>query len=231
MALLKLGPNIAGISGSIGGTTYARNKSGTYARQRTKPINPSSSRQQIVRAIISSCRTIWADTLTAAQRAAWALYANNVAMVNRLGETINLSGYNQFCRSAAALINAGLDVVAAAPTEFTLPEADSSVTVSGDVSDNKVKVTFDNTQAWANEVGGAMLIYQGMPSNGTRTFFGGPYRYIGKIEGAVIPPTSPASITPAFAINLENRCDIQYRIVRADGRTSSLFRVSGTNVA
>lgn len=232
MALLKLGPAVSGISGSIGGTTFARNRYGAYARARTKPVNPNSPRQQLVRSAMSACRALWFVTATAVQRTGWALYAQNVSMVNKLGETVNLSGYNQFCRSTAAALNASKAPVLVPPTTFSLAETDSTLACEGDVSDQTVKVTFDNTKPWANEAGGSLLIYQGAPQDKTRNFFNGPWRYIGKVNGAVTPaPTSPASIPAGFAVNLNNRCDIKARILRADGRLSNFFRVSGSTIA
>lgn len=229
MALLKLGPNIAGISGSIGGTTYARNRYGAYARQRTKPVNPNSERQMSVRTAMSACRAAWFNTLTAAQREGWALYANSVPMINKLGETINLSGYNQFCRSAAATINGGLDIVAAAPTEFALPEQDSTLAVVPTADDQKLAVTFDNTLPWANETGAALLIYQGSPQDTTRNFFDGPWRYVGKVAGNdTTPPTSPASLDAAFPVATGQKVWLKARVLRADGRLSGFFRCVGT---
>jgi len=229
MALLKLGPAVSAISGSIGGTTFARNRYGAYARQRTKPVNPNTERQANVRTIMSACRSAWFSTLTAAQRSGWALYANNVPMVNRLGETVNLSGYNQFCRSSAAALNAGVAVVEDAPTEFALPEQDSALAVTATADDQKLGIAFDNTLPWANETGGKLLIYQGAPQDTTRNFFNGPWRYVGSVSGNnSTPPTSPASLNAAFPIATDNKVWIKARVLRADGRLSSFFRVSGT---
>lgn len=228
MALLKLGPAVSGISGSIGGTTFSRNRYGNYARARTKPVNPNSVRQVAVRAAMSLCRVIWFGTLTAAQRAAWALYATNVPMINRLGETINLSGYNQFCRSAAALLNAGLDVVAAGPTEFALPEQDNTLAAASTADDQKLGITFDNTLPWAHETGANLLIYMGAPQDTTRNFFNGPWRYAGKVAGSsTTAPTSPASLDVPYPVAADNKVFVKARIQRADGRLSGFFRCEG----
>ena len=229
MALLKLGPAVAGISGSIGGTTFARNRYGAYARQRTIPVNPQTSRQSAVRTAMSLCRDAWFSTLTAAQRTAWALYAGNVPMVNRLGESINLSGYNQYTRSASAMLNAGLALPTDAPTTFSLPEQDDTLAVSGTADDQKLSVSFNNALAWANETGGKLLIYQGAPQDATVNFFNGPWRYVGSVSGnATTAPTSPQLLDAAFPIAADNRIWIRARILRADGRLSGFFRAQGT---
>ncbi|GAH13494.1 unnamed protein product, partial [marine sediment metagenome] len=50
MSLVKYGGGIVQMSGSIAGNTFARNRYGNYVRARTKPINPNSDRQVVVRA-------------------------------------------------------------------------------------------------------------------------------------------------------------------------------------
>jgi len=83
MALVKFGGGVVGMSGSIAGTTFARNRSGSYARAKTKPINPNTTLQNLVRATFAMLSARWAQTLTEAQRTAWNLYASSVS-VNQL---------------------------------------------------------------------------------------------------------------------------------------------------
>lgn len=232
MALIKFGAGVVQMAGKIAGTVFSRNRYGSYARAGTKPTNPNTERQSQVRAIIGTLNEIWQTTLTDAQRIAWAAYANNVPMTNRLGEVQNFSGYNHFCRTNAARLAAGLTALADAPTIYALGEQDPTFAIVADVSDNAIKPTFDNTLPWANEAGGYLLIYQGQPCAPTRNFFGGPYRYIGKIAGkASTPPTSPGSIVPHYTLVAGQRQYVQARIMRADGRLSGFFRSDGLVIA
>ena len=53
MALIKTGPAVAVISGSVGGTVFSRNKGGAYMRNRSIPVNPQSAAQVVVRAAMA----------------------------------------------------------------------------------------------------------------------------------------------------------------------------------
>jgi len=224
MALIRLGGGIIQISGSIAGNTFARNRFGNYMRARTKPINPNTGRQATIRAAIASLCVRWSSTLTALQRAAWNQYAANVAMKNKLGEVVFLSGFNHYIRSNVPAVQAGITITDAGPTINELPAQDSSFAVAAASGTQTISYTFDNTLDWAGEVGAYLLKYQGNPQNAQRNFFKGPWRYHGKIDGAGTPPTSPDAETDppyVFAINQRQWC--YARIRRADGRLSAPF--------
>jgi len=225
MALVKYGGGIVQMSGSIAGNTHARNRYGNYIRARTKPVNPSTARQQAIRAAIAQLTARWSQTLIAAQRTAWNLYADSVNMKNKLGEVVHLSGFNHFIRSNAPRLQAGIAVVDAGPTIFELPDKDPTFAISASAGTQTISYTFDNALAWANEVGGHLFKYQGQPQNAQRNFFAGPWRYHGAILGAGSPPSSPdAEASPPFAFAQLQRQWCYARISMADGRLSEPFR-------
>ncbi len=227
MALIKLGGGIAQMSGSIAGTTFARNRYGAYARNRTIPINPSTLAQNKIRGTAANLKAAWINDLSLAERNAWNEYAANVSMVNRLGEAVNLSGYNQFCRTNAALLYQDKAIIEAAPTEFSVGEQDPTLAVAGTADDQKIQVTFDDGLAWAGEVGGYMLLQMGLPQNPSVNFFKGPWKTIGNIPGAAEAPSSPQEFASAYTIAAGQRIFLQARIIRADGRLSAPFRAFG----
>ncbi|KKL73251.1 hypothetical protein LCGC14_2076760, partial [marine sediment metagenome] len=61
MAIITPGPTVAAISGSIGGTVYSRNRGGAYIRNRAIPVDPNTSFQINVRAILAAQSQNWAD--------------------------------------------------------------------------------------------------------------------------------------------------------------------------
>jgi len=225
-ALIKLGGLVSEIRGSIGSHTFARNKSGAYVRSRTIPVNPRAPLQQEIRSLIAQLRDRWLTTLTEAQREAWGVYAKNTLMTNRLGESVTLTGWNQYCRSNLSIGYTGGDFVDAAPVEFALPEQDPSVVVTAsDAAENNLSIAFDDTLPWASEVGAHLVVFASRPQNATKNFFVGPYRYAGKISGAAEAPESPETLTSPFALNDGQKVFLQFRIQRADGRLSAPFRV------
>ena len=227
MASIKLGALASDIRGSVGGTVFSRNNGGAYAKQRTKGTDPNTSGQQVMRSIMASMFTLW-SAVTAAIRADWAVYAQNVTMVNRLGDAINVSGYNMYARTRSIMDRLGLTMVTAAPTVMTLAEQDNTVAVTPSEGSQNLSIAFDDTLGWANEVGGKMIVYQGLPQNPAVNSYKGPYKIIGTVDGAATPPTSPATTAVLHTIATGQKCPVQFRILRADGRLSEPFRLLAT---
>jgi len=226
MALIKYGGGIVQMSGSIAGNTYARNRYGNYCRARTKPTNPNTTRQQAVRDAVAFLVERWAAVLTSAQRAAWALYGTNVAMKNKLGESVKLSGINHYVRSNAHLARQGGTIVDAGPVIFELPEKDPTLGVTASEATQQLSVSFDDGFDWCSEDDAWMIIYQGQPQNPQRNFFNGPWRKIAQYAGnSGTPITSPQLSGVQFAISEGQRQWIYARILRADGRLSESMRV------
>lgn len=212
-------------SGSLAGSTFSRNRGGAYIRTRSVPTNPGSAFQSAVRAFMADLTSAWGDTLTPAQRAAWDLYATNVPMTDTLGEPRNVGGIGMYCRSNIARLQAALDRVDDAPSTFDLGEFTAPAFGTISEAGGTAGVTFVNTDAWANEDGGAMLVLLSRPQNPGVNYFKGPYRFAGLVEGdSVTPPTSPASLTLPFPVVEGQRLFGQARVCRVDGRLSLPFR-------
>jgi len=225
MGLVKFGGGVAQISGKVGGTVFAKTRFGHVARNFSTPVNPQSSRQGVARARVADLASAWNEVLTQAQRNAWDQYGANVPMLNRLGETIYLTGFNHYLRSNCAIRAAGGVDVDAAPGVYTLPSVDDSLSVSISEATQLLSVAFDDSRDWLGEDGGHMLIAMGLPKNNSVKFFGGPYRVAGSIDGdSTTPPTTPTTIAVPFGVVENQKVWIQARILRADGRVSSFFR-------
>lgn len=225
MALIKFGGGVVQMAGSIAGTTFARNRYGNYARARTKPTNPNTARQDIVRSALAFLTQRWGQTLTAAQRTAWNLYAANVNMTNRLGETIQLSGYNHYIRSNAWRAYVSTTTIDDGPVVFELPAQDPAYAITATEAAQQISHAYNAVLDWADETGAYLLLYQGSPQNAQRNFFGGPWRYIAALAGVTgAPPASPFVSAVSFAIAESQRLWCYARILRADGRLSEPFR-------
>jgi hypothetical protein len=224
MALLKYGGGIVGMSGSIAGNTFARNRYGNYSRTRTKPVNAKSSGQVLIRSIMSYLAEAWHEQLSASQRTAWATYANAISMKNRLGEAIKLSGFNMFIRSNAMRLQWVQPLVKPGPTTLSLPPTDPLFAITAAASTQLISVTFDNTMDWANAQNNFMCTYMGRPQLLTRNFFGGPWKLNGGKQGSTPPPTSPFTFTATFTLIAGQRIWVYARISMVDGRLSTKFQ-------
>lgn len=225
MALIRFGGGVVQMSGSIGGDTFARNRFGNYNRARTKPTNPNTARQMAIRSALSQLTARWSQIVTAGQRTAWNLYAANVAMKNRLGEVIHLTGFNHYLRSNIYRLDGDRPVVDDGPVIFELPEQDPTIAITASEGTGHISLTFDDTMPWCSEEGSLVIIGNGQPQNAQRNFFAGPYHSYGRMVGdAVTPPTSPLDADYWYGIAEGQHLWIKLRISRADGRLSEAFR-------
>ena len=223
-------PIVAGASGSIGGAVYSRNRFGQYIRTRAVPVNPSTSFQQVVRNALTQLVTRWTETLTQAQRDAWDVYGVNVPVVNKVGNSVNLTGQNWYIGNNTPRLQAGMIIVDAAPTIFDRGTFDPPL-ITIDATADEIDVAFDNTFAPYNETDAALLVYVGRPVNPSVNFFKGPYRFAGAILGnTVTPPSSPATFPLPFPVAAGNKVGVRVKAVRADGRASTDFPLSAIAV-
>lgn len=225
-ALVKMGGGVIGMSGSIAGNTFARNRSGNYVRARTKPVNTNTQTQQDIRGVMSFLTNHWSTVITPTQRTAWNTYANAIAMKNRLGESIYLTGFNHFIRSNTEWVNRGKATTAAGPTSLVLPAKDVTFAIAASVATQKISVTFDNTAPWAITTAGCLLTYMGVPRNITRNFFNGPWKFQKLLLGSATPLTSPDPQDPPMMLTLGQLVTVYARIRNADGSISEPFTAS-----
>lgn len=224
MALFVPGGVAAGgtVSGKLGGIVFSRNRFGAYMRARIVPVNPNTVFQQAVRNRFSTLTNRWFSVLDAAQRAGWDLYAANVGVTGRLGLVQNNTGQNWYIACNAARQVASLALVDDAPIAYTLASYTIPVlTATSGTASNALSFAFTNTDDWAVEVGGAMLFFMGRPQNATVNFFKGPYRFVGHVAGAVVPPTSPKNFADTvipFPIGANTKVFCRAMVVKADGR-------------
>lgn len=225
MALVKYGGGIVQMSGSVAGTTHARNRFGNYMRSRTKPINPRSPRQSGARITIMYLAEQWRESpMDDAKRLAWETYAAGVPWSNKLAEIVRLSGYNHFVRSNAALIRAGGSLVINGPPDIGLPPGDPAFAVVANATTQKLSITFTDTFDWAKETGAYLSVEMGLPQNPTRTFFAGPWRHACAIAGVdTTGVSSPQLLDPPFTLTPTQKIWCRARIIRKDARASTFF--------
>jgi len=194
MALVKHGAGVVQMSGSIAGTTHARNRFGNYCRARTKPVNPNTVNQGVIRTALSYLTTYWHEKLTSSQRTAWNTYAAAITMNNRLGESIYLTGFNHFVRSNIVRIQASQVLCPDAPTILSLPDKDPSFAVAASAATQMLTITWEDTLPWSDIAASVLCLWMGVPQLITRNFFNGPWRFTGSIPGNGESPTEKDAI-------------------------------------
>lgn len=226
--LVRYGGLITDARGSMAGNTYSKNRFGKYIRARTKPINPRSSRQSAARVAIMMLAEQWRESpMDDPKRLAWEVYAKGVNWLNKLGETVTLTGFNMFIRSNAALIRAGAAIVTAGPPDIGLPAGDIKfVAVAPKAAGQQITFVFDDTMDWNTEAGGYLVIDAGRPQNPTRNYFGGPWRFeraiVGIDPGGVASPLANVPFS-SWTLVEGQKIWIRAHIIRKDGRVSNKF--------
>ena len=215
---IKFASTIAQGSGSLGGTTFSRNRYGAYARSKILPVNPNTARQSAVRSAFSTLNALWSG-LTAAQRQAWETYGLNTTAVDSMGNSIVLPGRQWFVGNNALRLQAGLSIVEAGPTTFGLPNMTKPVPTI--TAGDPISLAFTATDEWATAVGGALLLFTSRPKAPVVNFFKGPYVYAGKVAGAATAPTSPQTIAAPFVYAADQRVFWRAVALTADGRVSA----------
>jgi len=223
--LVQWGGGILDARGSIGGQTASCNRFGNYLRARITPVNPQSSRQNVVRAIIQLLSQAWSNILTQAQRDAWEVYASNIVRQNKLGAQIFLTGFNHYIRSNTPILQALDTRVDIGPVNLSLPPGDPLMIGTVDEAGQQISVAFDDTFDWVDQDDGHMFLYMSEPKRAGTNFIGGPFRFAGAIDGdSTTPPTSPTVISVPFPVAESQVVVVRARISEEDGRLSDLFR-------
>jgi hypothetical protein len=186
----------------------------------------------VVRNAMTLLTAAWHSVLTQPQRNQWDLYAANVPVLDVLGRTIYLTGFNHYVRSNIPRIQIPQARVDDGPATLSLPDPIHSLTCSASKATQILSFTFDNAETWANENGAYLIVWQGKPRLATKNFFNGPWRYTHSIAGsAAVPPVSPSTANSQWTFQVAQVMTMYARITRADGRLGDPFRLSCTAVA
>jgi hypothetical protein len=211
-------PLISKGSGSVAGCVFSRNRFGPYIRNRTVPTNPGTLPQTGVRTRFSNLATRWKMTLTDMQRQSWNEYATQVPKIDTLGDPIFLTGFNWYVGVNTLRQYAAGSIIDQGPTTFNHTVL-SPVSLLADATADEFTIVFTNTDEWATAVGGFLFAFVGGPTNFTRFFYKGPFTYLATVNGAVVPPTSPATAS-YDGITANMKYWMRFIASSADGRLS-----------
>lgn len=232
--MLFKSPIFSQASGSIGGTTFSRNRGGMYTRNRAIPTNPNTANQAAVRGYLGSAVSAWSNLLSAGQREAWRTYGNETPVINRLGDETRLTGQQQFIRSFVAFSRAGLSPVLAAPTIYNTGEPVVNIG-GGAVPPNTVEIvasvfTADAMLMAAASDGGNVAIGIGPPVNPGVEYYGGRANFmqaaalVNNATSAALDDTAADWANPWGLPTAGERRGMVARVLYDDGRVSQQYR-------
>jgi hypothetical protein len=143
MAKMTLGPMASAISGSIGGTTYSRNRYGVYARRRAIPVQPNTPFQLNIRALLANISQQFKN-LTTDQIQSWTTWAATNPIVDVLGNQQILQANSCFIKLNHRLLQAG-DTIINDPPLKSPPAPLTSLSLQITASPLAVKLVFAPT--------------------------------------------------------------------------------------
>jgi len=206
---VKFGGGVADGRGSIGGTTYSRNRYGSYARQRVTPVNPRTPAQIRARSNFQSAATAW-RSLTPVQRTQWDNYAAATPIIDSLGNTIYYTGMQAYmavtgiyrtCQSVQSAVN--IAVIPPVPTVSGGTQADdiTSFAMLADTTpaleDEALTIAVASVGLEGDTVGEAGVIFLSRPVPATTRFFAGPWIATPKAFQSGADPTTTVSFSMA----------------------------------
>jgi hypothetical protein len=97
MASITYNGVVSEARGSIGNTTYSRNRYGAYVKVKPTPTNPNTARQIDWRTRMANAVSAW-QALTDAERNLFIKQASEFTVHDRLGRVVKITGYNLFIR-------------------------------------------------------------------------------------------------------------------------------------
>lgn len=209
----------ADVSGSLAGSTFAKNKGGLYTRARVAPVNPNTAAQVLVRGNLATLSALWASLLDDAQRTAWAAYAAATPLSNAFGDPLVLSGQQMFLKVNALAALTDLGVLDDAPTTPGLADL-GGVTLTVTASSGNVRVDVTGDPQWIADDDGRLVVFQGPPQKPTINFFKGPFRFAFHAAGNTTTPPTFVSHAGIFPVEVDQADFVRIVAIDAEGRPS-----------
>jgi hypothetical protein len=176
------------LSGAAGGLVGSRARGGVnYFRSRTRPGNPRTPGQTIVRFILAAIAGAWRSTLTSSQRAAWEAIAPAQG-----------SGVDAYVASNAPRLLTGNTRLDVAPSGLSNPVSPVTVTPVVDASAHTLALDVPTDWGTAGQVSNAVFFISS-PQNASRAARQFNFLYAGVTDADAfgpqvvgIPSTHPA---------------------------------------
>jgi len=159
--LAKILPLLGEITGSVGGSTFARNAGGSYVRARAAGTNPNTIKQQRARAFLGSNASRF-EQITQTQKDEWADFALYWNSIQPQGSKLNLTAAQLYTTLNVARQYGGMAPVSTPPTAVR-PAA--LTTLTADPHESTVDLTWTPSPLGSGQ---RVLLWQAPPHNGGR---------------------------------------------------------------
>jgi len=171
MARIIYSALIESIKGSIGGTTFQKNKHGYTIKKKPCIVNPNTTRQNSRKVHFSRASRAWRD-LSDAQRLAYNTFATDFPQYTKNNPDSKLTGFEVFVKTNSLRLLRGLTILTAAGAD--IPNSDTcTYALRGDGSHFYIDITSVNEdEEWL------ILFFLSRPLVSTKNFIGSAVRYV-----------------------------------------------------
>jgi len=143
MALIRPGGLVGQISGRLGGDVYSHNRYGQYVRAGSNPVTSTTSYALAAKARMTSVTQGW-QSRTAAQKLAWNAWATTNPTINRLGESIHLTGHAAYVGINTRLLSCGVVQITTPPIEAA-PAPLATLSLAADIGPGVFEFAYTTT--------------------------------------------------------------------------------------
>ena len=172
MARILYGAAVTAINGSIGGTTFQRNRYGSTVKNKPVTVNPNSLYVNPKKLLMQTAATEWRK-LTQIQRDTWNNWATTNPTPTRLDPNSFLNGFNLFVKYHLIRWTAGGNVVLTNP-DFVLQTL-NNITLSVQNIGTDLRWTLNQTVTSPDWIG---LLFSSGPLPQSQYITSNPTRYM-----------------------------------------------------
>lgn len=178
MAKIKFSALVSDVRNSLNGSTFARNRGGSYFRNKTSPVNRQTPAQMALRNAFGSIAQAW-QGLTEGERQSWNDAVSDFAYTDQFGDIRNLSGSQLHQKLNQNLAVVGSAMLTTAPIKVPVFQIGSaSVVTSAATQDMDLDLTPGPTPATVK-----IVVQATRPVSAGRAFLKNEYRTIHVING------------------------------------------------
>ena len=228
--MAKFIPILGQLSGTLSGVVFSHNRNGAYVRARALPINPRTNRQTFIRANFALQANDWASRSTS-QQTAWRDYADTMPLVDSLGQTYIISGFNAYVRGNTFRRFNGLSIKTNGPVvggqAASLVPQTNAILISDSTSGipNSIQLSVNALLWFGRGVDDTILMVSlGPILNPGVLFFSTPFQFKGNVPGSASSPPTLVQIPTDKILSVGQRLPIRLRWVDQDARVSPPYQ-------
>ena len=227
--LVVYGGAVGQASGRLGADVASKNRYGSYWRKGTAPITSTTPRALQAKARFAECSQAW-QLLTAAQMEAWKQWAQTNPVLNRLGQTVTLTGHAAYIGMNTRLVRLSIPKIDDPPV-IPAPAPLLTLSFNADIGAGDVEAVFAPTPTGASE---GLSVWGCVTESAGINYIGNLLRHMTYTAAA---QTTPFNLEAQFAAQFGTlqvgqiahvACGI---IDRDNGQVSGLHRAKATVVS